>query len=151
MSAPPQPEFSYVRLGAFTYNVVRDPSAATELLRYWLSREWQTDHAETPDEAWTLEWLTVLPRLSFHLAQLPLADVHPRPDLMSHRVGEYSFLSALRVRAAEREESVLRGVSIEPLVVFEPNGELMDGYTRYWLLREHGEQQVYAYLASEAE
>lgn len=102
MSAPPRPEFSYVRLGAFAYNVVRDASAATDLLRCWLSREWQADHAEAPAEA-------------------------------------------------EREQSVLRGVSIEPLVVFEPAGELMDGYTRYWLLREHGEPQVYAYLASKAE
>lgn len=147
MSTPPQPDFAYVRLGAFTYNVVRDPSTATEFLRFWLRREWETDHAEAPAEPWTWEWLSLLPRLTFRLSELPLAAVRPRPDLMSHEVGEYSFLSDLRVRAAEREESVLRGVSLEPLVVLEGTGELVDGYTRYWLLRQHGEPEVYTYLA----
>jgi hypothetical protein len=148
MNEPPLPEYDYVRLGAFTYNVVRDSNAVTELMRFWLKREWETDHAEAPAEPWTVEWLNLLPRLSFRLSELPLADVHPRADLMAHEVGEHSFLADLRLRAAEREESLLRGVSLEPLVVLEHNGELMDGYTRCWLLREHDEPRVYVYLAS---
>jgi hypothetical protein len=150
MTTPPMPEFTYERLGTFTYNVVREPSAATEYLRFWLCREWEADHAEAPAEPWTVEWLAMLPRLVFRLAELDLARVHPRPDLMARGTGKNSFLSELRVRAAERQESLLRGVSVEPLVVLERNGELMDGYTRYWLMREQGQPRVYAYLGSES-
>jgi hypothetical protein len=146
---PPRPAFAYVRLGRFTYNVVHDASAATDLLRFWLKREWEADHAESPGEPWTVEWLSMLPRLRFRLSEMPLAAVHPRADLMRHEVGDYSFLAALESRALEREESLLRGASLEPLVVLERNGELLDGYTRYWLLSRHGEPQVYAYLAAE--
>jgi len=149
MTTLPLPDFAYERLGMFTYNVVRDPSAATEYLRFWLRREWEADHAEAPAEPWTVEWLAMLPRLGFRLAQLDLVSVHPRPDVMARGSGENSFVSELRVRAAERQESLLRGVSVEPLVVLERNGELMDGYTRYWVMREQGEPRVYAYLASE--
>jgi len=149
MTTPPLPEFAYERLGTFTYNVVRDPAAATEYLHFWLRREWEADHAEAPAEPWTVEWLAVLPRLIFRLAQLDLAAVHPRPDLMARGTGTNSFASELRVRAAERQKSLLRGVSVEPLVVLERNGELLDGYTRYWLMREQGESRIYAYLASE--
>lgn len=150
MTSPPRPTFAYERLGTFTYNVVRDPSAATAYLRFWLKREWETDHEEAPTEPWTVEWLALLPSLGFRLAELDLAAVHPRPDLMAHGTGTASFASALRVRVAERRKSLLRGVSLEPLVVREGTGELMDGYTRYWLLREQGETRIYAYLASES-
>jgi hypothetical protein len=145
---PPQPEFTYERMGTFTYHVVRDSAAATDLLRYWLQREWEQDRAEAPGEPWTAEWLSLLPRLEFRLAEVDLASVHVRADLMAHHTGAHRFVTELRARAREREESVLRGVSIEPLVVLERTGELMDGYTRYWVLREHREPRAFAYLGS---
>jgi len=42
--------------------------------------------------------------------------------------------------------SVLRGVSIEPLVVNHAGTQLMDGYTRYLLLNRYNQQDVYAYV-----
>ena len=41
---------------------------------------------------------------------------------------------------------MLRGVSIEPLLVNRNGFELMDGYTRYTVLKRYEQEEVYAYL-----
>jgi hypothetical protein len=56
------------------------------------------------------------------------------------------FQSRLKERADEREESILRGTSIEPLLVNRNGFELMDGYTRYTVLKRYSQEEVYAYL-----
>lgn len=52
----------------------------------------------------------------------------------------------LQARAEEREESMLRGVWIEPVIVNQSGLELMDGYTRYTVLKKHRQTEVYAYV-----
>jgi hypothetical protein len=54
----------------------------------------------------------------------------------------------LRQRAEEREESILRGVSIEPLLINRDGFELMDGYTRYMVLKKYNQHEVYAYVGT---
>ena len=66
---------------------------------------------------------------------------------MEWKTSDYDFASELAERADEREESMLRGVSQEPLLVREPDLELMDGYTRYTVLRRHSQTMTYVYLA----
>jgi hypothetical protein len=56
------------------------------------------------------------------------------------------FRRSLEERADEREESMLRGVSIEPLLLEHAGLELMDGYTRYTVLLRHRQEQAYAYV-----
>ena len=43
-------------------------------------------------------------------------------------------------------ESLLRGVSIAPLLVNRRDFELMDGYTRYMVLKKYEQTEVYAYV-----
>jgi hypothetical protein len=56
------------------------------------------------------------------------------------------FHRELKERADEREESVLRGISIEPLLINQDGFELLDGYTRYTVLKRYEQKEVYAYV-----
>jgi hypothetical protein len=138
------PPFEYTRLGDFTYHILTDPILIKRHLTKWMLREWEHDHNEAPDEHWTVEWMQVFPRLEFTLEILPIEDIHPHPDLWSVK----KFQAELRERADEREWSVLRGVSIEPLVVNHSGLQLMDGYTRYVVLNRYNQQHAYAYVGT---
>lgn len=106
--------FEYQRLGDFTYHVLDNPNSIRTLLTRWIVPEWEADHQEDPDQEWTVEWLQQAPFLVFKLAAIPLADIQPRTDLMSFETAHYSFRGSLERRANEREQAMLRGVSIEP-------------------------------------
>jgi hypothetical protein len=96
---------------------------------------------EAPEEHWTVSWMEALPNMEFALEVIRLDDICPNPDLMS--VAE--FQTGLKERADERELSMLRGVSIEPVLVNRNGFELMDGYTRYTVLKRYEQNEVYAY------
>ena len=136
--------FEYRKLGDFTYNVLPDPITIKVYLMKWILREWEMDHNEGPDEKWTVEWMNLLPRMEFALEILKLESIHPRADLMSLE----DFQTSLKERADDREESMLRGVSIEPLLINRSGSELMDGYARYMVLKRHAQKDVYAYVGS---
>lgn len=135
----------YVQLGDFTYNILPEGEIKPFLME-WLVREWEIDHREAPDQPWIVEWLDALPEMAFSLEILGLEDVRPRPDLMNHKTPAYDFMEELLERAAEREESLLRGVSTEPIIVNRDGFELMDGYTRYMIFHKYDQKQVYAYV-----
>jgi hypothetical protein len=136
--------FEYRKLGDFTYHVLSNPEDIKSYLMKWILREWEIDHDEAPDEHWTVSWMEALPKMEFTLAVIQLNDVCPNPDLMSRD----EFQTSLRERADEREESILRGISIEPLLVNRDGFELMDGYTRYTVLKRYEQEEVYAYLGN---
>lgn len=82
---------------------------------------------------------------SFEYRRLGDLTYHvPRADL----TGVEDFQISLKERADEREEAMLRGVSIEPLLVNRNGLELMDGYTRYIVLKRYQQRDVYAYIGS---
>ena len=136
--------FEYHKLGDFTYHVLPDPLTIKDYLMKWIMREWEFDHNEAPDEKWTVEWMNVLPKMEFALEIIELEGIHPRSDLMSVE----DFQTSLKERANDRDESMLRGVSIEPLLINRNGSELMDGYTRYMVLKRHAQKDVYAYVGS---
>ena len=111
-----------------------------------LKREWEKDHTEFPDQTSTMEWIALLPKMEFTLEIIELGDIRLRQDLMDYKTDADDFKASLRQRANEREESFLHGVSTEPLVVNRDGMELMDGYTRYVVLRDHQQAKVYAYV-----
>ena len=137
-------EFEYITLGGFAYHVLRDPVRIKAHLMKWIMREWESDHATAPAEHWTVEWMSLLPKLQFSLELVKLENIQLHPDLMS--VPE--FITSLWERADEREESILRGVSSEPLLVNQDGFQLMDGYTRYMVFKKHEQHEVYAYVGS---
>ena len=136
--------FEYRPLGDFTYHVLTNPDQIKTFVMIWVMREWQSDHKEAPNEHWTVEWMDVLPKMQFSLEVIDPGEIRPHPDLMS--VPE--FLTSLDERAAEREESILRGISIEPLLVRRDGLQLMDGYTRYTVLRKYNQREVYVYMGT---
>lgn len=136
--------FEYRKLGGFTYHVLSDPNEIKSFLMKWIMHEWELDHREAPEEHWTVAWMEALPNMEFALEIICLNNICPNPDLMSVK----EFQQSLKERADEREESVLRGISIEPLLVNRNGFELMDGYTRYMVLKRFKQQEVYAYLGS---
>ncbi len=136
--------FEYRKLGDFTYHVLSNPIEIKTFLMKWIMREWESDHNEAPDEHWTVAWMNILPGMEFALEIIRLDDIHPNADLMSVE----DFQRSLRERADEREESILRGISIEPLLINRQGFELMDGYTRYTVLKRYQQQKVYAYVGS---
>ena len=140
-----QYEWQYLKLGDFTYNILPELQIKPFLMEY-LKREWEIDHIEFPDQAWTLEWLDLLSRMEFALKIVRLEEICLRQELMNYRSDTYDFIASLRERADERKESFLRGVSLEPLVVNGDNMELMDGYTRYIVLKEYRQKYIYAYV-----
>jgi len=135
-------DFEYPRLGDFTYHILQDPKVIKEYLMEWIMREWEIDHNQAPDEHWTVAWKNLLPKMEFSLEVIELDNIIPNADLMSVE----DFQISLNERAEERVESMLRGVSIEPLLVNRNGFELMDGYTRYTVLKRHHQQLVFAYL-----
>lgn len=134
--------FEYRKLGDFTYHVLPEPGEIKAFVMKWAMREWEMDHAAAPDEHWTVAWMETLPKMEFALQVISLNDVRPNPDLMSRE----EFQISLKERADDREESILRGQSIEPLLINRDGFELMDGYTRYALLNRYKQKEVYAYV-----
>jgi hypothetical protein len=134
--------FEYRRIGDFTYHILSDPKEIKAYLMKWILREWESDHIQAPGEHWTVAWMDTLPRLEFALRVIRLGDICPNTDLMSVE----EFQTSLKERADEREEAMLRGVSIEPLLVNGQGFELMDGYTRYTVLSRYEQEEVYAYV-----
>lgn len=134
--------FEYCKLGDFTYHVISNPTQIKSYLLKWIMREWEFDHNEAPEEHWTVKWMNALPQMKFSLEIVNLEEIIPNPDLMS---GE-EFQISLKERADEREESILRGISIEPLLINRDGFELMDGYTRYTVLKRYKQKEVYAYV-----
>ena len=136
--------FEYRNRGDVTYNVLSNPADIKTYLMKWIMREWEIDHREAPDEHWTVAWMNILSRMEFSLDTIELKHIHPNPDLMSVA----DFIYDLEERADEREESMLRGVSIEPLLVNHEGFELMDGYTRYTVLKRYNQKDVHVYLGT---
>lgn len=136
--------FEYRKLGDFTYHVLSDPNEIKSYLLKWIMREWEFDHREAPEEHWTVAWIEALPNMEFALEVIRLNEICPNPDLMSVE----EFQTSLKERADEREESILRGISIEPLLVNRNGFELMDGYTRYTVLKRYKQSKVYTYLGT---
>ena len=136
--------FEYRKLGDFTYHVLTDPDHIKAYVMIWIMREWEMDHKEAPNEHWTVEWMTALPTMKFSLVVIDPGEIHPHPDLMSTD----GFIASLQERANEREDSMLRGVSVEPLLVNQEGFQLMDGYTRYSVLKKYNQSEVYAYVGS---
>ena len=134
--------FEYRKLGDFTYHVLSDPIEIKRYLMKWIIQEWESDHREAPHEHWTVKWMNTLPGMVFTLDVIRLKDICPNKDLMSVK----GFQISLKERADERQESILRGISIEPLLVAHDGFELMDGYTRYTVLTRYSQHNVYAYL-----
>src|SRR5690349_10846313 len=132
--------FAYRKLGDLMYHLLDDPDQIRSYLSKWILREWEFDHNEAPDEQWTMAWMEALPKMEFGLEIMPLADICPNADLMR---GE-EYRRSLEERADEREESILRGISVEPLLVNRTGFELMDGYTRYTALKRLNQKEVYA-------
>lgn len=136
------PDFQYRRLGDFTYHILTGPKEIKDHLSKWILQEWESDHHEAPHEHWTVEWMQTLPDMEFELAVVRLEDIQLHPDLMSVE----EFRVSLKERADDREDAVLRGVSIEPLLVNKDGFQLMDGYTRYTVLKRYHQAEVFAYL-----
>ena len=136
------PRFHYRRHGDFTYHVLTGPDVIKSHLLKWMLREWELDHSEAPEEHWTVEWMKVLPLMQFKLEVVRLDDIQPHPDLWKAA----EFQSELKERAEDREGSFLRGVSIEPLLINYTGFQLMDGYTRYVLLKRYNQKDVLAYI-----
>ena len=134
--------FEYRKLGDFTYNILSDPGEIKTYLLKWIMSEWELDHREAPEEHWTVAWMEALPAMKFTLQIICLGDICPNADLWSVE----EFQTGLQERADERELSMLRGVSIEPLLVNRNGFELMDGYTRYMVLNRYKQNEVYVYV-----
>lgn len=134
--------FEYRKLGDFTYHLITSSEDIKTHLLKWIMREWESDHNQAPDEHWTVQWMAALPRMKFKLEIIHLDDMHPNAELFSVE----HFHIELKERADEREEAMLRGVSIEPLLLNRAGFELMDGYTRYTVLQRHKQRQAHAYM-----
>jgi hypothetical protein len=140
--------FKYQKLGKFTYHIISNKDEINPLLSKWLGREWKIDNKEFPDQIWTIKWLKLLPQLNFSLEIVQLSDIRLRKDLMNYKTKDYSFIEELMERLKEMEESILQGSSIGPLIINRNDMELMDGYTRYTILKKHAQDDVYVYVGS---
>jgi len=140
--------FSYQKLGKFTFHILKNKEEINPFLYDWLRKEWETDHSEDPDQPWTLEWLDLLKLMKFELKIINRDSVNLRKELMDYKTETYNFQNELNDRVADMEESILRGSSIEPLTVNGENMELMNGYTRYRILKKYDQERIYAYVGT---
>jgi len=138
--------FKYKKLGKFTYHIVGKKNQIKPFLLKWIEKEWQIDHKEFPDQPWTIEWLNLLPNMEFKLIVVDLEKINLHLDLMNYKTDSYIFLEELNLRVEEMEEYLLQGSSIGPLIVNNENMELMDGYTRYMILKKNQQKRTYAFV-----
>ena len=138
--------FVYKKLEKFTYHLIKNGVEIKKYLNKWLVKEWKQDIQEFPDQPWSREWLNLISLMEFRLVKIPINGIKQRQDLMEYRSESYNFTEHLLERVKEMEESILQGSSISPLVVNGENMELMDGYTRYTVLKNHEMRFVYVYL-----
>ena len=143
--------FTYKKFGGFTYNIIENQEDIKPFLLKWIGKEWRQDMAEFPDQSWSVEWMDLLLGMNFYLVKLDINKIMLRPELMTYKNDSYNFVEELQGRAEEMEESILRGSSIEPLLVNGKNMELMDGYTRYTILKKHNEENIYVYLGKKTD
>lgn len=136
--------FEFRKLGDFTYHVITNPDDIRSHVMKWVMGEWESDYNLAPDEHWTVQWMSVLPKMDFQLEIVRLEDIHPNADLFSVA----QFHVELKERADDREESILRGMTIEPLLINRTGFELMDGYTRYTVIKRYQQKEVYAYVGT---
>jgi len=136
--------FEYRKLGDFTYHIITNPDDIRNHVMKWIMLEWESDHNLGPDEHWTVEWMKLLPSMQFDLEVVSIEAIHPNRDLWSVE----QFHVELKERADEREEAILRGVSIEPLLINRTGFELMDGYTRYTVLKRYDQKETFAYVGT---
>ena len=138
--------FKYKKLGKFTYHIIGKKNQIKPFLLQWIEKEWQIDHKEFPDQPWTIEWLNLLPNMEFKLIVVDLEKINLHLDLMNYKTDSYIFLEELNLRVEEMEEYLLQGSSIGPLIVNNENMELMDGYTRYMILKKNQQKRTYAFV-----
>ena len=134
--------FKYKKLGKFTYHIIGKKNQIKPFLLKWIEKEWQIDYKDFPDQQWTIEWLDLLPNMKFKLLVVDLDKINLRQDLMNYKTYSYNFLEELNLRVEEMEESLLQGISIGPLIVNNENMELMDGYTRYMILKKFQQKKL---------
>ena len=138
--------FRHKKLDKFTYHVIGNKTKIKPFLLKWIGKEWQIDHNEFPDQQWTTKWLNLLPNMKFKLEVVDLDKINLHQDLMNYKTESYDFLEELNFRVEEMEISILQGSSIGPLIINKENLELMDGYTRYMILKKYEQKRTYAYL-----
>jgi len=136
--------WKYKKLDGITYNIL-PRKLIDPYIHEFIKNEWETDHREFPDQPWTIEWLNDLSVLKFRLKKIRLDTIIPRKDLMEYCTPADNFMESLQSRAEERELSCLRGISFEPLLINGIRNELMDGYTRYTVLKKNNHHLVYVY------
>jgi len=140
--------FRHKKLDKFTYHVIGNKTKIKPFLLKWIGKEWQIDHNEFPDQQWTTKWLNLLPNMKFKLEVVDLDKINLHQDLMNYKTESYDFLEELNFRVEEMEISILQGSSIGPLIINKENLELMDGYTRYMILKKYQQKRAYAYMGS---
>jgi len=138
--------FLYKRLGKFTYHIIKPQENIKPFLLKWIGKEWKQDIEEFPDQPWGREWLELLSQMDFQLMKINLNEIILRMNLMNYHNVSYNFAEELEQRVMEMEESVLQGSSISPLLVNGRTMELMDGHTRYMILKKHSQVRCFAYV-----
>jgi disulfide oxidoreductase YuzD len=126
------------RLEGVAYWVIEDPADIEDYLRTILRKEWEADIED--DGVPARDWLADLLKRKWSLQILDADRVHG---------SEYLESEALARRRAELRRGIERfGHVIWPIVVWEENLYLADGYCRYTALREMGVSRLYAYVGS---
>lgn len=139
-------KFNYKKLGRFTYHIINNKNDITPFISKWLKKEWDIDIKEFPEQQWTINWLNLLPFMKFKLDIVEMDKIKLHEDLMQYESESYNFLKSLQTRAEEMEIAIIQGSSIAPLIINKENMELMDGYTRYMILKTYNQKRTYVYL-----
>jgi hypothetical protein len=123
-------------LDGIAYWVIDDPADIKDYIDVVLRKEWEADIEDDgpPKE----DWLGDLLHRSWSLEVLGVDQVHGSEYLGSPRLAQ---------RRAELRRGIERyGSVIWPIVVWEEEHFLADGYCRYTTLKEMGVKRVYAYV-----
>jgi hypothetical protein len=137
-------------LEGVSYWVMENPREIAELMNTNVRKEWESDMAEHEDQQ-DRAWLKSLPRRSWRLEKMKLADIKLNSQIMEYSDGRtgYVFRTELERRVKTMRKSVERvGVVIWPLVVRAEDNQLTDGYCRYHVLKDLGVRKTYAYVGS---
>jgi len=136
-------------LDGIPYWVLEDHAQIAELVNDYVRKEWESDNRDRGKDPKDSRWIRSLPSRHWRLTTLALKEVKENPEIITIQNKEtgYDFAERLETRKADLKREIEQyGAIIRPLILRGEDMQLMDGYCRFYTLRDFGVPRVYAYI-----
>ena len=136
-------------LDGITYWTLEDPAEIAELVNVHVRKEWESDSMFEGKDPKRSRWLLSLSSRQWRLEVVSMQEIKLSQEIMNYsdKKTGYDFRAHLRERERElREEIEEDGAIIWPVILRHEDRQLVDGYCRYFALKNMDIKSTYAYI-----